>query len=53
MARGIDLCEPNTYVDAQGIPKWEIVVIVEIDSLKKNRTWELVPRTQGNNVVKC
>ena len=26
-------------------------MVVEIDYLKKNQTWELIPRPQGNNVV--
>jgi hypothetical protein len=25
----------------------------EIDSLSKNQTWDLVPRPQGENIVKC
>jgi hypothetical protein len=26
---------------------------IEIDSLSKNHTWDLVPQLQGKNVVKC
>ena len=32
----------NTYLDAQGVPEWENDMTYEIDSLKKNQTWELV-----------
>ena len=31
----------NTYLVAQGVPGWENDMNSEIDSLKKNQTWEL------------
>ena len=45
--------DPVTYSDAQGQPKWEQDMQTKMESLLKNHTWELVPRPQGNNVVKC
>jgi hypothetical protein len=42
-----------SYSNAQVQPEWEQTMQIEIDSLSKNHTWELVPRLQGNNVVKC
>ena len=53
MACVFDTCDTDTYVNAQGVPEWENVMTVEIDSLKKNKTWELFPQLQGKNVVKC
>ena len=43
----------NTYVDVQGILEWETIMTIDIDPLKKNHTWELVPWQKGKNVVKC
>ena len=42
MAHVLDICDPDTYVNAQTVPKWENVVTTEIFSLKKNQTWKLV-----------
>ena len=28
-------------------------IIAEIDFLKKNQTWEAVPRSKGKNVINC
>ena len=53
MACVLETCDLDTYVDAQGVPEWETAVTAKMNSLKKNQTWELVPRPQGNNVVKC
>ena len=48
-----ETCDPETYVDTQGFPEWENYMNAEIDSLKKNQTWELIPQLQGMNVVNC
>ena len=53
MACVLDTYDTNTYVYAQGVPKWENSMTTEIESLKKNQTWELVPQPQGKNVMKC
>ena len=34
--------DPESYVDGQG-KKWEQAMHHEIDSFKKNNTWDLVP----------
>ena len=39
----LETCDPYTYADAQGVPEWENAKTAEIDSSKKNKTWELVP----------
>ena len=41
----LDTYDLYTYIDAHAVPKCENVVIVEIDSLKKNQRWEIVPRS--------
>ena len=44
MACVLETCDLNTYVDAQGVPKWENGMTTKIDSLQKNQTCELVPQ---------
>ena len=39
----LDTSDPESYVDAQGKPKWEYAMRHEMDSLEKNHTWDLVP----------
>jgi hypothetical protein len=34
-------------------PKWEEAIKVELDVLKKSRTWGVVERPRGQNVVAC
>jgi hypothetical protein len=42
-----------SYSDLEGRPEWEQAMQTKIDSLLKNHTWDLVPRSQGKNIVKC
>ena len=53
MTRILDTCDPKSYSDAQGEPKWENAMQHEMDSLEKNHIWDLVPQPQGKNIVKC
>jgi hypothetical protein len=53
MTHVLETCDPVTYSDAQGQPEWEQAMQTEMDSLLKNHTWDLVPRPQGKNIVKC
>ena len=39
----LETFNPDTYVDAQGQPKWENYMDEEYESLMKNKTWELIP----------
>lgn len=44
------------FVDARkrsNWPKWEQAIQVELASLRKNNTWEVVPRPANTNVVNC
>ena len=45
--------EPTCYEDAKGCQKWEIEMQDEIDVLRKNDTWELVPKPESNKPVIC
>ena len=45
--------EPKCYAEAQGISKWEEAMREEIDALRKNNTWELVPKPKGAELVTC
>ena len=53
MEHVLDICDPDTYVDSQGVSELENAITIEISYLKKNHTWELVLRPLGKNVVKC
>lgn len=48
----LDTCDLESYIDAQGKPKWEQAIRHEIDSLEKNHTQDLVPWPIEKNVVK-
>ena len=45
--------EPATYVEALESPEWCRAMQEEIDALRQNQTWHLVPRRPGINVVDC
>ena len=50
-----DLIEPNTYKEAINSPykdNWVKSIILELDTLRNNNTWELVPRPTNNKVLK-
>jgi hypothetical protein len=49
----LEACDPNTYAYAHGQLEWERVINNEYHFLMNMQTWDLVPRPQGNNVVKC
>jgi hypothetical protein len=53
MAHVLETCDPISYSYAQGQPEWEQAMQDEMNSLLKNHTWDLVPRPQGKNIVKC
>ena len=53
MEHVLEACDVDTYANAHGHLKWENVMVDEYHSLMKNKTWDLVPRLQGKNVVKC
>ena len=44
MTQVLDTCDPNTYVDDKGQPKWEKAMSTKMDSLLNNHTWDLIPR---------
>jgi hypothetical protein len=45
--------DPTTYVQAKGHPHWEQTMIVEYESLIKNKTWTLVPLPPRKNLIGC
>ena len=53
MTHALKSCDPNTYADDKGQSEWDQSMSIEMYSLLKNNTWDLVPRSQGKNVVKC
>jgi len=44
---------PSTYAQTKEKPEWETAMIVDYDSLMKNKTWTLVPHPPGKNLVGC
>ena len=57
IADSLELKEPVTYVEAKankiGLVGGRKAMDEEIQSLKKNETWILVPRTKGKRVIGC
>jgi hypothetical protein len=49
----LETSNPATYSDVEGWLEWEQTMKTRIDYLSKNHTWDLVPRPQGKNIVKC
>ena len=47
------LLPPKTYKSALKSPPWHNAMIAEIDALKKNGTWSLVPPPSLTNIVDC
>ncbi|KAK1648387.1 hypothetical protein QYE76_066192 [Lolium multiflorum] len=45
--------EPVSYRAALADDKWRIAMEAEFDALHRNRTWSLVPRPPGTNVISC
>ena len=43
MDLSLETYDLNTYVDSQRQHEWENVMSIEIDSLLKIHTWDLVP----------
>ena len=43
----LETCVPNGYVDTQRKLKWKQAITIDMISLLKNHTWDLVPRSQG------
>ena len=42
MTHVLETYDPEAYVDAQGVSKWENVIYTKIDWLVNNLTWELI-----------
>lgn len=53
MTHIFDTSNLKSYVYAYGKPKLEMTMQYEIDYFQNNQTWDLVPRSTENNVVKC
>jgi hypothetical protein len=34
-------------------PKWDLVIKAELEALKKVRTWRVIKRPRGRNIVVC
>ena len=53
MAHVLEECDLNTYANADDHSKWERVMAEVYHSWMKNKTWDLFPRLQVKNIVKC
>ena len=47
------IATPKLVQDASSIPKWRAVVMEEIKTLEKNRTWECMSISKGKKIVEC
>lgn len=48
--------DPGTMKEALTSPdaeKWKLAINEELENLKRNKTWELVPRPKNRKIVKC
>ena len=45
--------EPETTEEAFGDPKWRNAMEVEYNALLENKTWRLVPNSEGKNLIDC
>lgn len=53
MHAGTSTDEPSTLKEALDSKEWCVAMDCEYQSLLKNKTWHLVPRPKGKNVVGC
>ena len=56
VAEIIEYYEPSNYreaVSSENSAQWSIAMSKEIESLHKNRTWELVKPPKGQKIVGC
>ena len=44
---------PNTVFEALTKKEWKDVMREEMSALEKNKTWEIVERLKGKNIVDC
>ncbi|KAL2238396.1 UNVERIFIED_CONTAM: Retrovirus-related Pol polyprotein from transposon TNT 1-94 [Sesamum indicum] len=52
-ALNIELSEPTNVEEAMKSEKWLSAMKEEMNSLKQNNTWKLVPRPKNSSVVDC
>lgn len=45
--------DSTTYQQAQGTLEWELATKNEYNALMKNKTWDIVPKPNGKNIVGC
>uniref|UniRef100_A0A1J3F133 Putative mitochondrial protein n=1 Tax=Noccaea caerulescens TaxID=107243 RepID=A0A1J3F133_NOCCA len=45
--------EPSSYDEAKGGKEWETAMKEEMNALKKNETWDLVPKPKDVQPVSC
>ncbi|KAL0388998.1 UNVERIFIED_CONTAM: Retrovirus-related Pol polyprotein from transposon TNT 1-94 [Sesamum calycinum] len=45
--------EPECYDEAKGCLEWEAAMQDEIEALRRNDTWELVPKLENSQLVTC
>jgi hypothetical protein len=43
--------QPQNHSEAMGDTRWKLAVDSEMNALKKNETWHLVPRKPGTNII--
>ncbi|KAG7548326.1 Integrase catalytic core [Arabidopsis suecica] len=52
-AAPLDDDEPSSYDEAKGVQEWEAAMKEEMSALKKNETWDLVPKPKDVEPVSC
>jgi histone deacetylase 1/2 len=52
LAESVD-AEPSSVKQALCDPRWTEAMNLEYDALLRNKTWRLVPRPQGKNIIGC
>ncbi|KAG7551025.1 Zinc finger CCHC-type [Arabidopsis thaliana x Arabidopsis arenosa] len=52
-AAPLDDDEPSSYEEAKGVQEWEAAMKEEMSALKKNETWDLVPKPKDVEPVSC
>jgi len=49
----LDDQEPSCFEEATGVKEWDKAMDEEMKALRKNETWDLVPKVDGVTLVTC
>lgn len=53
LAEEVDVQEPTSYEEAHRSVEWQKDMDEEISALKKNQTWDLVPKPKEVKAISC